>query len=171
MPLLLVYKGAHLKKNACYHGLEMWQVKITLYSLDTFELWCWRRLLRVLWTARSNQSILKEIYPEYLLEGLMLKPPKFGHLMQRLDSLEKTLMLGKTEGKRARKEATDDKMVGWHHWFNGHEFEQTLGDSKGQGSLACCSSWPRFLLKYIYIYICIYIYMYFFFPDRHCGWA
>ena len=73
--------------------------------IDTFELWCWRRLLRVPWTARiSNQSILKEINPEYSLEGLMLKFKLryFGHLMQRADSLEKTLMLEKIEGKRRR---------------------------------------------------------------------
>ena len=71
--------------------------------MDSFELWCWRRLLRVPWTARrSNQSILKEINPEYPLEGLMLrlKLQSFGHLMQRTDSLEKTLTLGKIEGKR-----------------------------------------------------------------------
>ena len=71
--------------------------------IDAFELWCWRRLLRVPWTARrSNQSTLKEISPEYSLEGLMLKLQHFGHLMQRTDSLEKTLMLGKTEGSRRR---------------------------------------------------------------------
>ena len=73
--------------------------------IDAFELWCWKRLLRVLWTARrSNQSILKEISPEYSLEGLMLKLKLkyFGHLMQRTDSLEKTLMLGKIEGRRRR---------------------------------------------------------------------
>ena len=73
--------------------------------IDAFELWCWRRLLRVSWTARrSNQSILKEISPEYLLEGLMLKLKLqyFGHLMQRTDSLEKTLMLGKIEGRKRR---------------------------------------------------------------------
>ncbi|KAM7240742.1 hypothetical protein CapIbe_008648 [Capra ibex] len=73
--------------------------------IDAFELWCWRRLSRVLWTARrSNQSILKEISPEYSLEGLMLKLKLqyFGHLMQRTDSLEKTLMLGKIEGRRRR---------------------------------------------------------------------
>ena len=73
--------------------------------IDAFELWCWRRLLRVPWTAkRSNQSIVKEISPEYLLEGLMLKLKLeyFGHLMQRTDSLEKTLMLGKIEGRRRR---------------------------------------------------------------------
>ena len=70
-------------------------------SIDAFELWYWRRLLRILWTARrSNQSILKEINPEYSLEGLMLKPQYFGYLMQRADSLEKTLMLGKIEGRR-----------------------------------------------------------------------
>ena len=70
---------------------------------DAFELWCWRRLLRVPWTARkSNQSILKEINPEYSLEGLMLKLQYFGYLMQRPNSLEKTLMLGQTEGRRRR---------------------------------------------------------------------
>ena len=74
-------------------------------KIDAFELWCWRRLLRVHLTARkSNQSILKEINPEYALEGLMLKlkPQYFGHLMQKADSLEKTLMVGKTEGRRRR---------------------------------------------------------------------
>ena len=71
--------------------------------IDAFELWCWRRLLRVPWTAsRSNQSILKEISPEYSLEGLMLKFQYFGHLMQRATSLEKTLMLGKIKGRRRR---------------------------------------------------------------------
>ena len=84
---------------------------------DAFELWCWRRLLRVPWTARrSNQSILKEINPEYSLEGLMLKLKLqyFDHLMKRTDSLEKTLMLGKIEGRR-RMGMTEDEMVGWHH--------------------------------------------------------
>ena len=71
--------------------------------IDAFELWCWRRLLRVPWTARrSNQSILKEISPEYSLEGLMLKRQYFGHLTRRIDSLEKTLMLGKIEGGKRR---------------------------------------------------------------------
>ena len=79
--------------------------KAELRRIDAFELWCWRRLLRVPWTARrSNQSVLKEISPEYSLEGLMLKLKLqyFGHLMQRTDSLEKTLMLGKIEGRRRR---------------------------------------------------------------------
>ena len=89
------------------------------------ELWCWRRLLRLLWTTRrSNQSILKEIMgPDYSLEGLMLKLKLqyFGHLMRRTDSFEKTLLLGKFEGGR-RRGVTEDEMVGWHHRLNGHEF-------------------------------------------------
>ena len=88
------------------YGYESWTIKkAECQRIDTLELWCWRRLFRVPWTARrSNQSILKEISPEYLLEGLMLKLKLqyFGHLMQRTDSLEKTLMLGKIEGRRRR---------------------------------------------------------------------
>ena len=88
------------------HGCESWTIKTAeCQRTDAFELWCWRRLLRVLWTARtSNQSTLKEISPECSLEGLMLKLKSqyFGHLMRRADSLEKTLMLGKTEGRRRR---------------------------------------------------------------------
>ena len=86
------------------YGCEIWTIKkAECQRTDAFELWCWRRFLRVPWTARrSNQSIPKEINPEYSLEGLMLKLKLqyFGHLMQRTDSLEKTLMLGKIEGKR-----------------------------------------------------------------------
>ena len=83
---------------------ESWTIKkAECQRVDAFELWCWRRLLRVPWTARrSNQSILKEISPEYSLEGLMLKLQYFGHLIRRTDSLEKTLMLGKIEGRRRR---------------------------------------------------------------------
>ena len=88
------------------YGCASWTTKKTeCRRIDAFELWCWRRFLRVLWTARrSNQSILKEISPEYSLEGLMLKLKLqyFGHLMRRTDSFEKTLMLGKTEGRRRR---------------------------------------------------------------------
>ena len=88
------------------YGCESWTVKKAEHRrIDAFELWCWRRLLRVSWTARrSNQSILKEISPEYSLEGLILKLKLqyFGHLMGRMDSFEKTLMLGKTEGGRRR---------------------------------------------------------------------
>ena len=86
------------------YGCESWTIKKSeRRRIDAFELWCWRRLLRVPWTARrSNQSVLKEINPEHSLEGLMLrlKLQYFGHLMQRANSLEKTLMLGKTEGRR-----------------------------------------------------------------------
>ena len=88
------------------YGCKSWTTKKAEHQrIDAFELWCWRRLLRVPWTARrSNQSILKEVSPEYSLEGLMLrlKFQYFGHLMQRADSLEKTLMLGKIEGRRRR---------------------------------------------------------------------
>ena len=111
---------------------------------DAFELWCWRRLWRAPWTARSNQSILKEINPEYSLEGLMLKLKRqyFGYLMWIADLLEKTLMLGKIEGKR-RRGMTKAEVVRWHHWLNGHEFKQTLRDSGGRWTLVCCCPWDR----------------------------
>ena len=97
------------------YGCESWTIKkVNCWRTDAFELWCWKRLLRVPWTARkSNQSFLKEINPEYSLEGMMLKLKLqyFGHLMRRADSLEKTLILGKTEGRRRR---------GWQRmrWLN-----------------------------------------------------
>ena len=87
------------------YGCECWTIKKAEHQrIDAFELWCWRRLLRISWTARRSQSNLKEISPEYSLEGLMLKLKLqyFGHLLQRTDSLEKTLMLGKIEGRRKR---------------------------------------------------------------------
>ena len=122
---------------------ERWTTKkAECRKIDVFELWCCRRLLRVPWTARrSNQSILKEISPEYSLEGLMLKLKLqyFGHLMRRANSLEKTVMLGKIEGRRRR--GWQRKVVGWHQQLNAHEFEQTQGGGEGQGSLACCSPW------------------------------
>ena len=125
------------------YGCESWTIKkAECRRIDTFELWCWRRLLRVPWTARrSNQSILKEISPEYSLEGLMLmlKLQYFDHLMRRTDSLGKTD--GGKDWRQEEKRVTEDEMVGWHHWLDGHEFEQILGDSEGQGSLACCSLW------------------------------
>ena len=108
------------------YGCESWTVKKAEHQrIDALELWCWRRLLRVPWTARrSNQSILKEISPGYSLEGLMfkLKLQYFGHLMRKDDSFEKTLMLGKIEGRR-RRGMTEDEMVGWHHRLDGREFE------------------------------------------------
>ena len=124
-------------------GCESWTIKKAEHRrIDSFELWCWRRLLRVRWTARrSNQSILKEISPEYSLEGLMmeLKRQYFGHLMGRADTLEKTLMLGKIEGGRRR---------GWQRmrcWMASpplwHEFEQAPRAGDWQGGLACGNPW------------------------------
>ena len=122
------------------YGCESWTIKKAEHRIiDALELWCWRRLLSVPWTARgSNQSILKEINPEYSLEGLMLKLKLqyFGHLMQRANSLEKTLMLGKTEGQRRRQQR-----MRYLNGINGLEFAQALGDGEGQGSLSCCSPW------------------------------
>ena len=107
--------------------------------------WCWRRLLRVHWTARrSNQSILKEINPEYSLEGLMLKLKLqyFGPLVAKNWLIGKDLDAGK-DWRQEEKGTTEDEMVGWHHRLNGHEFEQALGIGDGQGSLAWCSPWGR----------------------------
>ena len=128
------------------YGYESWTIKkAEHWRIDAFELWCWRRLLRVPWTARrSNQSILKEISPGISLEGMMLKLKLqyFGHLMGRADSLEKTLMLGKDWGQE-EKGKTEDEMVGWHHRLDGQWFRWTPGVGDGQGGLACCNSWGR----------------------------
>ena len=128
------------------YGCESWTIKKAEFQrVDAFDLWCWRRRLRVPGIARrSNQSILKEISPEYSLEGLMLKLKLqyFGHLMWRTDSFEKTLMLGKIEGGR-QKGTTEDEMVGWHHQLNAHGSGWTLGVCDGQGGLVCCDSWGR----------------------------
>ena len=100
--------------------------------------------MRVTWIARrSNQSNLKEINPECSLEGLMLKLKLqyFGYLIQRVDSLKKTLMLGKIEGKR--RSAAEDEVVRWHHQCNGHELGQSQGDGEGQGTLVGCSPWSH----------------------------
>ena len=121
------------------YGYENWTIKkAESRRIDSFELWCWRRLLRVPWTARrSNQSILEEISPGCSLEGLMLKLKLryFGHLMRRADSTEKTLDSGKDWGQE-QKWTTGDELVGWHHWLSGHEFGYDE-----QGGLACCGSW------------------------------
>ena len=120
------------------YGCESWTRKKTSHwRIYAFELSCWRRLLIVPWAARrSNQSILKEISPEYSLEWLMLKLKLqyFGHLMRRADSLEKTLMLGKIEGRRRK----GQQRMRCHHQLNGHVWANS-GDSKEQGSLGYCS--------------------------------
>ena len=126
------------------YGCESWIItKAKHLRIDAFELWWWTRLLRVPWISRrSNQSILKEISPEYSLEGLMLKLKLqyFGHLMQRVAPLEKILMVGKT-WRQEEKGMTEDEMVWWHHRLNGHEFEQALGNGERPGGLACCTPW------------------------------
>ena len=122
------------------YGYESWTIKKDEHQkTDAFELWCWRRLLRVSWIARSSQPILKEINLEYSLEGLLLKLQYSSHLMQRANSLEKTLMLGKIEGRRRRGQ---QRM----RWLDGvtntmDELGQTLGNSERQRSLVCCSPW------------------------------
>ena len=125
------------------HGCENWTIKKAKHQrFDAFELWCWRRLLRVPWTARrTNQPILKEIAPEYSLEGLMLKLKLwyFDHLMQRADSLEKTLMLGKTEGQRRGRW----RKIRWLDTIT-NSVDMNLSkmhDSGRQSSLVCCSQW------------------------------
>ena len=108
------------------YGYKSWTIKkAECWKIDAFEIWCWRRLLRVPCTARrTNKSFLKEVSPEYSLEGLMLKLKLqyFGYLMQRSDSFEKTLTLGKIEGRRRRGQK-EIEIAGWHHWLNGQEFE------------------------------------------------
>ena len=122
-------------------GCESWTIKkAERQRIDVFELWCWRRLLRVPWTARrSSQSILKEISLEFSLEGLMLKLKLqyFGHPIRRADSMEK-MILGKIEGRRR-----GQQRMRWLDGItiDGHEFEQAPGAGDGQGSLVCCSPW------------------------------
>ena len=132
--------------SSVMYGCESWTIKkAERRGTDAFELWCWRRLLRVPWTARRcNQPILKEISPEYSLEGLMLKLKLqyFGHLMQRTDSLEKTLMLGKTEGKRRRGRQRMRRLDSITYSLD-MKSEQTPEDSEDRGGSVCCSSWGR----------------------------
>ena len=125
------------------YGCESWTTKkAESRRIDALELWCWRRLFRVPWKAkRSNQSILKEIGPEYSLEGLMLKL-KFQFLAPSCEELThlKRPWCWK-DWRREEKGTTKDEMVGWHHRLNGHGFERTPGVGDGQGGLECCSPW------------------------------
>ena len=127
------------------YGCESWTIKkAECWRIDAFELWCWRRLLRVPWTARRfNQSILKEISPGISLEGMMLKLKLqyFGNLRRRAESFEKSLMLGKTEGRRRRGPQR------WDGWMASLTQRAWVWENSGRwwrkGSLACCSSWGR----------------------------
>ena len=126
------------------YGCESWtRKKAELQRIDAFDLWCWRNLLRVPWTARrSNQSTLKEMNPKYSLEGHVeaqtpiLWPPDVKSWLIRKDDAGKYW-------NQKEKGTTEDEMFGWHHQLNGHEFEQALGDGDGQASLVCCSPWGR----------------------------
>ena len=123
---------------------DSWTIKKTEHQrIDAFQLWCWRRLLRVPWTARrSNQSILKEICPEYSLEGLITEAETpilwSPHVKNWL--IWKDPDDGK-DWRREEKGMTEDEMVGWHHQLNGYKSEQAPGVCNGQGGLACCSPW------------------------------
>ena len=143
-------KKVHLVKAMVFpvvmYECESWTTKKAEHRrIDAFELWCWRRLLSIPWTARrSNQSILKEISPRCSLEGLMLKlklpilwPP---------DAKSRLIWKDPDAGKdwgQEEKGMTEDEMVGWHHWHNGHGFGWTPGIGNGQGGLVCCDSWDR----------------------------
>ena len=141
-------KNVHLVKATVFpvgmYGCESWIIKkAERWRIDAFELWCWRRLSRVPWTARrSNQSILKEINPAYAIgrtdakaETTVLWPPD-----AKSQLIGKDPDAGKDWGQE-EKGVTEDEMVRWHHQLTGHKFEQTTGDSEGQGSLACCILW------------------------------
>jgi len=116
----------------------LWR-RLSAKKIDAFELWCWRRLLRVPWTARrSNQCILKEISPGISLEGMMLKLNSSTHARSWL--IRKDSDAGRDWGQE-EKGTTEDEMAGWHHWLNGRESEWTPGVGDEQGGLACCDSW------------------------------
>ena len=128
------------------YGCESWTVKkAECQRIDAFELWCWRRLLRVPWTSRrSNQSVLKEINPDWFIgrTDAEAEAPVLG--LPDANSVSWLIVRDPDTGKvwgQEEKGVTEDEMVGWYNQLNGHECEQTLGDSEGQGSLACCHPW------------------------------
>ena len=129
------------EKGKSIGGCESWTIKkAERRRIDAFELWYWRRLLRVPWAARrSNQSNLKELHLEYSLEAeapILWPPDARGRLTRKDPDAGK-------DRRQEEKGMTGDEIVGWHHQLNGHVFEQTLGDSEGQGSLVCCSPWTH----------------------------
>ena len=139
----------HLVKTVVFpvvmYGYKSWTIKKPEHwRIDAFELWCWRRLLRVPWTARqSNQSILKEISPGFSLEGrtdVEAKAPILWSPNGKNRLIENNPDSGK-DWRQEEKGTTVDEMVGWHPWLDGHEFEWTPGVGDGQGGLACCNSW------------------------------
>ena len=137
--ITLPTKVHQLKAKVFPRHVWVWELDIKnseCGKIDAFELWCWRRLLRVPWTARrSNQSILKEISPEYSLEGLMLK--------LKLPPHAKSWLIGKDLDAEKDCRGGEGEDRGWDHWLDGHEFEWTPGVGEGQGSLVCCSPWGR----------------------------
>ena len=147
--LITLYTGPAQFSNFCIlghlHSWKYWEPQrafVHVYFINLYFLYKklkWRKFKILI---EIKQSTLKEINPEYSLEGLMLKlkPWYFGHLMQSADSLEKNPDAGE-DWREEEKGVTEDETVGWHYWLDGHEFEKILGDSEGQGSLACCSLW------------------------------
>ena len=138
------YKGPSSQSYG-FSSSHVWMLQLNHehQRIDAFELWYWKRLLRVSWPTRSfNQSLLKEISPEYLLEGSMLKlkPQHFGHLINRLIRKDPN---AEKDWRQEERRMTEDKTAGWHHRSDGHEFEQVLGGGDGQGSLVCCSPWDH----------------------------
>ena len=127
------------------YGCERWTVKKSeCQRIDAFELWCWRRCLKVPWTARrSNLSILREINPEYSLERhAEAEAPAFWSSYENSQLIGRVPDAGKDWGQK-EKRASEDEMAGWHHQCNGHELGQTLGDEEGRGGLACYSPWDH----------------------------
>ena len=121
---------------------ESWTIKKAEgQRIDAFELWCWRRFLRIPWNCKEIQPVNPKGNQPWIFTGRTdAEAPLLWLPDVKVDSLEKTLMLWESEG---RKSATEDEMVGWHHWLKGHEFEQVPGVSDGQGNLACCGPWGR----------------------------
>ena len=176
---------AIVKAMVVMYRCGSWTIKkAECWRIDAFELWCWRRPFRVPWTARRwNQSILKEISPEYSLEGLMLKLKLqyFGHLATWCE--EPTHQKRPWCWKRLRadeKGGTEDELVEWQHQFNGHEFEQALGDDEGQGRLECCGPWGLkewttmiiqcvFITLFIYFLVCLFFTVFCCFTESNEG--